>query len=473
MSGPERVDLLVIGAGPAGQKAAIQGAKSGLGVVLVERERGAGGECVRRGTIPSKTLRESAVCLSGLAQRAAGIPAPGLATSPERTTVKSLMQRLETVLAGHERVMTEQIERNHVRLVQGRARFVSPTLVEVLSLDGSRRSLEARWIVVATGSRPRNPSEYAIDHEHVLDSDSILSMVYLPRSLVVLGAGVIAAEFATLFQALGVAVTMVDKGERPLSFLDAEITQRFVSRFESLGGRFVPRERAASVSRSAAEGLVVTALSGGEELRSEKVLVALGRAASVRGLGLENAGIELDQRGLVPVDDSCRTRVGHVYAVGDVIGPPALAAAAMEQGRRAVLHALGLPSPRGSDLIPVGIYTIPELASIGLSEETARERGGCLVGRAPYEELARGQINGAREGLLKLVADLAGERILGAQIVGEGATELVHLAQVAMLGELGVEAFVDNVFNFPTFAEAYRVAALDIAGQRARLRKVG
>ncbi len=473
MSDPERVDLLVIGGGPAGHKAAIQGAKAGLSVVLVERERGAGGECVRRGTIPSKTLRESALRLPTRAAAGAEDPAAG-ASGAERTTVKSLMQRLEQVLAGHERVMTAQLERNRVSLVQGRARFVSPSAVEVLALDGSRRRLEARWIVVATGSRPRNPPELAIDHAHVLDSDSILSMVYLPRSLVVLGAGVIAAEFATLFQALGVAVTMVDKGERPLSFLDPEITARFVARFQALGGRFVARERAARVACSAAEGQVVTLLSGGEELRSEKVLVALGRAASVGGLALEEAGIELDERGLVPVDGDCRTRVPHVYAVGDVIGPPALAASAMEQGRRAVLHALGLPPPHGADLVPVGIYTIPELASVGLSEEAARARlGGCLVGRAPYEELARGQINGASEGLLKLVADPEGERILGAQIVGEGATELVHLAQVAMLGELGVEAFVDNVFNFPTFAEAYRVAALDVAGQRARLRLTG
>ena len=322
-------------------------------------------------------------------------------------------------------------------------------------------------IVVATGSRPRRPPDVPVDHERILDSDSILSMPYLPGSLTVLGAGVIASEFASIFQTLSVRVTMIDRGERPLPFLDAELTGRFVSHFERDGGRFVPCSRATRVACDPL-GPVETTLDNGVVVRSEKVLVALGRSACIQGLDLDAAGVAVNERGFITVDEHCRTSTPSVYAVGDVIGPPALAASSMEQGRRAVRHALGLELGPPSETVPIGVYTIPEMASVGLSEADAVAReGAALVGRSRFAELARGQINGDCEGLLKLVADASGTRLLGAQIVGEGATELIHLAQLALLGQLDVDAFVDNIFNFPTLAEGYRVAALEIAGKRA------
>jgi NAD(P) transhydrogenase len=453
-------DAVVLGGGPAGQKAAQCAARAGRRVLLVDREPHVGGECVHRGTIPSKTLRESAVYLSGLRQRSAHLlredAGPG-------TVVRSLMKRLDQVLKAHERMIERQVERDGVQHVQGRARFVSPHEIEITRIDGSREVVRAEIVVIATGSRPRQPAGLPIDHERVLDSDSILEMIYLPRSLVVLGAGVIACEFATIFQALGVAVTIVDRGERPMRFLEAEICDEFVRAFERAGGRFVAGAEAESIPSSGLQGVTVR-LTSGEELRAEKVLVALGRTASVAGLGLEHAGLATCDRGYLAVDEHGRTAVPNVYAAGDVVGPPALATSSMEQGRRAMLHALGREVPEGWDTIPTGIYTIPEMAGVGLTEAQAIERhGAARVGRARFDEIARGQINGTTEGLLKLVADPTGRRLLGAHVVGEGATELVHLAQMALIGGLGPEVFVDHVFNFPTLAEAYRVAALEVA----------
>lgn len=465
-----RYDFVVLGAGPAGQKAAIQAAKQGKRVLLVDREARAGGECVHRGTIPSKTLRASALSLSGVEQRASGLVQH--AVGP-RTKVESLMQRLHAVLGAHETYIGDQLDRNKVERRRGRARFVDPHVIEVTAVDGKKERVEADFVVVATGSRPRTPPEIAVDHEHVLDSDSILSLIYLPHSLVVLGAGVIACEFATIFQALGIRVTLVDKADRPLGFLDREITDLFVRQFERIGGRFVAGQRPRHVEHDGVAGVNVT-LEGGEVVHAEKVLVALGRTACVAGLDLANAGLATNERGVLPVDAHCRTAVPHVYAAGDVIGPPALAASSMEQGRRAVRHALGLELGPGPEAIPAGIYTIPEMSCIGLTEHDAITKlGGAVVGRARYSELARAQINGDTDGLVKLVCDPAGETIVGAQILGEGATELIHLAQMAIVGRLPVTTFVENVFNFPTFAEAYRIAALDVVGKRSRLRAAG
>jgi NAD(P) transhydrogenase len=308
-----------------------------------------------------------------------------------------------------------------------------------------------------------------VDHEHVLDSDSILSLIYLPQSLVVLGAGVIACEFASIFAALGVKVTLVDAGQRPLAFLAPQLTQVYVAAFEAMGGRFVAQQKTRSVRWDGSA--VVTECEGGEVLRSEKLLCALGRVANVQDLGLEAAGIALTPRGHVQVDAHLRTTCAHVYAAGDVIGPPALAATAVDQGRRAMRHALGLPLDDAGECVPVGIYTIPEIASVGLTEEQAvKQFGAAHVGRARFEEVARAQINGQTMGLLELVAEPSG-RVVGAHIVGEGAIELVHVAQMALIGRLTLEAFVDHVFNFPTMAEAYRVAALDAVARRTAARR--
>jgi NAD(P) transhydrogenase len=333
---------------------------------------------------------------------------------------------------------------------------------------GESRAARGEFIVVATGSHPRVPTDIPVDHEHVLDSDSILSMTYLPASLAVLGAGVIASEYASIFASLGVTVTMIDAASRPCAFLDAELTDRFLESFTHAGGRFIGQQKAAHVAWDGVSQ-VVTTLTGGEIIRSEKVLFALGRAANLDGLDLAKAGLEAGSRGTLLVDAHCRTSVAHIYAVGDVIGAPALASTSMEQGRRAMCHAFGLPQGQAPETIPLGVYTIPEMSSVGLSESEAISRhGGALVGRARFEEVARGQIAAIEDGLLKLVADAAGQRVLGVQIVGEGAAELVHIGQMALIAGATVDIFIDNIYNFPTMAEAYRVAALDIARQRTR-----
>ncbi len=459
----DHYDFVVIGAGPAGQKAAYTAATAGRRVLLCERGE-LGGECVHRGTIPSKTMRETALSLAALRRSEIG---KGCTELGPRTMVDSLMGRLGEVLAGYSGTIRDQALEVGIELQRGRARLRDPHRVEILTLDGSTREVSAEFIVIAVGSRPRTPPNVPVDHEHILDSDSLLDLIYLPESLTVVGAGVIASEFATVFQTLGVAVTMIDRYPQPLGFVDPDIGQRFRAAFEGAGGTFIGEAHIDSVAYDGIGG-VVTHLQDGRTLRTHKMLVAQGRTASVRGLGAEEVGIGLTERGLIEVDEHYQTGVRGIYAIGDVIGPPALAASSMNQGRRAVRHALGVdPGPAPED-IPAGIYTIPELAFVGLTEAAARERHGdaIIVGRAEFGGLARARINGAEQGLLKLVTDAEGRRILGVHIVGEGAVELVHLGQMARVGGLGVDVFVDQIFNFPTFAEAYREAALDVIRQR-------
>jgi len=461
-------DIAVLGAGPSGQKAAIQGAKAGKRVLLVDRDPQVGGACVHRGTIPSKTLRETAVALLGFKRRSGGvfdIPAN------EDLQVASLMSRLEQVVCGHEEFIGDQLARNGVNVWHGRASFVSENEIDVGTVRGDALRVRASNIVIATGSRPRTPGDIKVDHEHILDSDSILSMTYLPRSLAVLGAGVIAAEYASVFAALGVHVVMVDKAERPISFVDPELTHRFVRSFGQIGGRFVGGVSVLGVEWDGV-GAVVTLLSNGEVLRTDKALFALGRVANTDGLNLPAAGLSLNARGVLDVNQHCQTRVPHIYAVGDVIGPPSLASSSAEQGRRAVCHALGLGSSMPPELTPIGVYTIPEMAAVGLTEAQAiAQHGRALVGRARFDEVARGRISAVEDGILKLVADPKGERLLGVHVIGEGASELVHIGQMAMMGGLGIDMFIETIFNFPTLAEAYRVAAFDIVKQRAELRR--
>ncbi len=456
-------DLVVIGGGPAGQKAAVQGAKAELRVLMVHDERVVGGACVRQGTIPSKTLRETAVVLTGFQKRSGNVIDVSLREDVE---LQSLMSRMNHVVTAHEAYMTEQVRRNGIERWHGRASFVSPFEIEVQSVDGLRRRVRAPAFVIATGSRPRDPDGIPVDHERILDSDSILSLTYLPRSLTVLGGGIVGCEYASIFASLGVQVYILDRQPRPLGFLDEEVVRAFVSSFEQRGGRFVGPCRVEAVTVDD-DGNVVTRLNDGSTVTSEKMLVAMGRVANLERLNLAAADLTANAAGRLDVDEHCRTRAKHIYAVGDVIGPPGLASASMEQGRRAACHAAGIECTAGSELIPTGVYTIPEIASVGLTEEQARARhGAVLVGRAKFSEVARGQIAAIDDGLLKIVADASGRELLGVQVVGEGATELVHVAQMALVGKLGVDALVDNIFNFPTLAEAYRVAALDVLRQR-------
>lgn len=467
MSRAAQYDIVVVGSGPAGQKAAIQGAKAGKRVAVIEREQGIGGNCVYRGTIPSKTLRESALQHARL-KRAGDAFEGGLRSD---VPVASLMNRLDEVVKAHESYMTNQLSRNGVVYLHGRASFSSDHEIELLSVDGARQLLSAKIIVLATGTRPRLTPEIPIDHEHILDSDSLLSMIYLPRSLTVVGGGVIACEYASIFSLLGVQVTIIDKAVRPLQFLDREVVQTFQTSFEQQGGRY---HGGRAVREATWDGVshVKALLDNGVTISSEKMLVAVGRQANIEGLNLEAAGLAVNGKGTLSVNEYGQTAVSHVYAAGDMLGPPALASSAMEQGRRAVCHALGLPVADSVNQIPLGIYTLPEISSIGLDEEAARLRyRGPLIGRARFSEIARGQISGASDGLLKMVADPSGKQLLGLQIIGDEATELIHLGQVALQHAATIDFFIDSIFNFPTLAEAYRVAALDILGQRQRLRE--
>ncbi|GDY14116.1 NAD(P)(+) transhydrogenase [Planctomycetota bacterium] len=454
----DRYDVLVIGGGPSGHHAASTAATAGRRTLLIERDQAVGGSCVARGTIPSKTLRETALAVIGFRRRSGGVFAVAMR---EDLQVASLMNRLDEVVAAHQRFLSDQLSRSSIERAHGRARFLSPHLVEITGTRGRKRIVAGELIVIAAGSRPRTPPEVPVDHTHILDSDSILSLTYLPRSLAVLGAGVIASEYASIFSALGVTVTMVDKGERPLGFLDGELTSRFVTAFSAAGSRYVGKASAKTVVWDGEQ--VVTTLTTGEVLRTDKLLCALGRVANLDGLDIEAAGVKPTDRGLIPVDSQLRTVVPHILGVGDVIGPPALASSAMDQGRRAICHALGQDPGVPPELIPMGIYAIPEMSQVGLTEaEAIKRHGSCTVGRAPFSEIARGWISANQDGFLKLVADGAGRKLLGIQVIGEGAAELVSVGQMALIGGMDVATFVVNTYNFPTLSEAYRVAALDL-----------
>ena len=448
-------DFVVIGSGPAGQQAAIQAARVGRRVAMVERDRHLGGACVQTGTIPSKRLRQHAIH-----QKVRRV-------DHSQSPLKYLLDGASETVVAHDAYMAAQLERHQVALLRGRASFVNPRELSVQRTDGSRMSVTSRHTVIATGSRPRPPEHLGVDHANVLDSDSVLSLAYLPRTLLVLGGGVVASEYSSMFAALGCHVVQADPLAEPLAFLDPELTAFYLEELRHNGGEFLGGAFAKSL-RWDGVSQVRTEFEDGRSVVTDKVLVALGRAANIDGLDLEAAGIAVYQNGHICVDENFETTAPGVYAAGDVIGPPALASVSMEQGRRAAAHALGLLVPMDPvSRLPSGIYTIPEIATVGLDEHGARRHfGGALVGRARFEDITRGQIDGAQRGLLKLIADAGGRRVVGVQIAGEGANELIHIGQLGLSAEMDVNAYVENVFGFPTMAEAYRVAALDIVHQR-------
>ena len=451
-------DYIVIGTGPGGQEAALEAAKHGKSVAIIEKERHIGGACVHRGTIPSKTLRETAFNISKIKQSTIGFSFE----LPENTQIESLMTRKDIVLDAHVDYMMKHLEDKNITHYRGRASFVNEKEIQVMRINGDLEFLTAEKIVIATGSRPRHPENIPIDHENILDSDSILSMIYLPTSMTILGGGVISCEYATFFAVLGVKVTIIDTADRPLRFLEKELTDKFLADFEAMGGTYLGEEKIESVEWDGVSN-VRTKLESGKIVDSAKLLVALGRLANIEILKPETVGIELSNRGHVLVNEFYQTNIDHIYAVGDIIGFPSLASCSLEQGRRAVDHSLGKMPKTDFSTIPMGIYTIPEISSVGLSQKEAEEHHDeVTVGYASFDQIARGQISGIQNGLLKLIADKEGKKLLGVHIIGEGATELIHLGQMALLADFDIEVFVENVMNFPTLAEAYRVAALEI-----------
>jgi NAD(P) transhydrogenase len=455
--------LICLGSGPAGQKAAIQASKAGFRAAVIEREPQVGGSCLLSGTIPSKALREQALRYRRMRGSASSLAVELSGDAP----LSALLDGVDAVIAAQDRYLQAQLARNRVELVRGRGSLLDAGHVEVQHLDGSRIVLDTRRILLATGSRPRHVPAIEVDHEHILDSDSILSLPYLPRTLIVLGSGVIACEYASIFAALGCAVTLVDKAAEPLGFLDAPLRAGFLAAFRAMGGTY---HAGAEVLSARFDGFsqVEVGLSGGIALSAEIVFAAFGRVANLDGIGLERVNLAVSSRGHIPVDERFETGTPGIFAAGDAIGPPALACAASDQGRRAALAALGLQPPASTSLVPTGVYTIPEIACVGMSQaQAATKKLDVITGRADFSEVARAHIAGEASGFLGLICERCTGRVLGVQALGEGATELVHLGQAAIAAGETAEFFVEQIFNFPTMTEAYRIAAFDVLKQRA------
>jgi len=447
-------ELIAIGSGPAGQKAAIQAAKLGRRAAIVER-RTVGGVSVNRGTIPSKTLREAVVYLTGLSQRAVYGDSYRV---KDDITVEDLGLRTRQVVEREVDIVRNQLARNHVHVINGIARFVDPHTIAISG--GEERRITAEKIVIATGTRPHRPKAVEFDSKTILDSDGLLLLDRLPASIVVVGAGIIGIEYASMFAALGTKVTVVEKRNRLLDFVDAQIAEGLQYHLRDLGVVFRFGEAVTAVERH--DGATVTLLESGKRIPAEVVLYAAGRQGETDDLDLEKAGLDANERGYIEVEPDFRTAVDHIYAAGDVIGWPSLAATSMEQGRLAAAHALDQPTHSMSELLPFGIYTIPEISYVGRNEEELTE-AACPyeVGISRYRELARGQILGDSYGMLKLLVSLEDRTLLGVHVLGTNATELVHIGQAVMGNGGTVDYLVDAVFNYPTLAESYKVAALD------------
>ena len=455
-------DLLVIGSGPAGQRAAIQSAKLGKTTMLVERQTVVGGVCINTGTIPSKTLREAVLHLSGHRER--GIYGASY-TVKQNITMADLHFRTEHVIRHEIDVTRHQLQRNGIEVAEGSGRFVDEHTVCIEQVPGrGSRNVSADRIVIATGTHATRDGHIPFDGQRILISDDILTLEKLPRTLTVIGAGVIGIEYATIFATLGVRVTLVDKRDRLLPFIDREITDSLA--YQMHQNRVTLRlgeevSRLEPVSDDKGERVKIT-LSSGKQIVTEKALYSIGRTGATDGLNLAAAGVKPDDRGRLKVNEHFQTSQPHIYAVGDVIGFPSLASTSMEQGRLAACHAFGVPAESVPGLFPYGIYTIPEISTVGRNEEELTHDGiPYEIGKANYREIARGQIIGDSSGLLKLIFNLETRELLGVHIIGEGASELVHIGQAVLAHKGKIDYFVNTVFNYPTLAEAYKVAALD------------
>lgn len=450
-------DLAVIGTGPAGQKGAIQAAKLGKSVLIVERDAYPGGASLNWGTIPSKSLREAILDLTDFYQRSFY----GKKDLMRAISINDLNYRLNKVLEQQRGNLLRQFEKNHIRLIQGFAQFLDTHHLKVMDQKGREIArIRAERILIATGSNPRNPLNIPFDQEKVLDSTRLLSIDHVPRTLIVLGGGIVGSEYASFFAALGTEVTVVDKRAHILPLLDQEIGLHLQKALSEIGLRMLGNKILDQVNKTA-EGVEVIC-SDGTVIKAEMLLYALGREANVDQLQIEKAGIFIDKSGFIPVNALFQTVVPHIYAAGDVIGPPALAATSMEQGRLAMRHAFGAQTHHFPNFYPIGIYTIPEISACGYTEDELKQLGFRYeVGRAYYYEIARNQIVGNDPGLFKILFHAETLEILGIHIIGRGATEVIHIGQVAMSFSARIDYFIDQVFNYPTYAEGYRIAALN------------
>ena len=454
-----RHDLIVIGSGPAGRRAAVQAAKLGRSVLVVEDRMRVGGVSVHTGTIPSKTLRETVLNLSGWRERGFY----GLAYRVKKDIEgRDLGARLMKTLDYEIDVLEHQFARNGVATIAGSARFLDPHRIEVRQPDGEAPVHEADKMVIAVGTRPFRPAHIPFDDHAVVDSDTLVSTPRVPRSLAVVGAGVIGLEYATIFSALDVPVTIIEPRNNFLEFIDREIIDEFVHELRKRGVNFRLGCKLDHVEIDGA-GWPVAVLDDQRRVRTEMLLYAVGRVGATAGLGLEACGLSVDERGRLAVDPATfQTEVPHIYAAGDVIGFPSLASTSMEQGRIAACHAFGAPMAEAPRFFPYGIYAVPEISTIGLTEEQVRAQGTPYeVGVARFRETSRGHIMGLQSGMMKMIVSLVDKRLLGVHIVGEGATELIHIGQAVVNLGGTLDYFVQNTFNYPTLAEAYKIAALD------------
>ena len=461
-------ELLVIGSGPGGQRAAIAAAKLDRRVAVVERPDMLGGVCLNTGTIPSKTLREAILYLTGVDQREIYGQSYRL---KDEVTIADLTARTTHVVTRENDVVRSQLTRNRVAIIPGTARFTGPNEVEVDDGGGRTRKVSADNIVIATGTTPARPASVAFDEKTIIDSDGIIHLERVPRSMVVAGAGVIGIEYASMFAALGTKVTVVERRMRMLEFCDEEVVEALKYHLRDLAVTFRFGETVSSVEAHPQGAIAL--LSSGKKIPADTVLYSAGRQGMTERLNLEAAGLTADDRGRITVDEFFRTGVPHIYAVGDVIGFPALAATSMEQGRLAAHHACGEQTATNAVPQPIGIYSIPEISFVGRTEDQLTE--ACVpfeVGVSRYRELARGQIVGDSYGMLKLLVSPEDGKLLGVHVFGTGATEIIHIGQAVMGCGGTVDYLVDAVFNYPTLLESYKVAALDATNKMRQVTKL-
>lgn len=458
-NGLDNFDLVVIGSGPAGRRAAIQAAKLGRSVLVVENRLRVGGVSVHTGTIPSKTLRETVLNLSGWRERGFY----GLAYRVKKEIEgKDLGARLNMTLDYEIEVLEHQFARNGVRTLGGKARFLDDKHISVTAADGDETVIGFNHAVIAVGTTPYRPADIPFNEHSVLDSDNLVSELRVPRSMTVVGAGVIGIEYATIFSALDVPVTIVEPRETILDFIDREIVEEFI---HDLRNRGVTLRLGARVEKVELDehGWAISVLADGRRIRSDMLLYAAGRSGATADLGLENCGITPVDRGRIKVDPvTFQTTTRNIYAAGDVIGWPSLASTSMEQGRIAALHACGAPMPPAPEFFPYGIYAVPEISTVGLTEQQVKAQNiPYEAGIARLRETSRGHIMGLQSGMMKLIFAIETRKLLGVHIVGEGATELIHIGQAVLNLGGTLDYFVENAFNYPTLAEAYKIAALD------------
>ena len=455
----QHFDLVVIGSGPAAEKGAAQAAYFGKKVALVERDASLGGACVHTGTLPSKTLREAALYVTGFQKR----HLYGMTLEIDRTlSLRRIMGRLRTVIHMQEEAVRENLDRHGITIFRGHGSFESPSELLVSRDGGEVARLSGTYFLVATGSSPHRPAGVPFEDPDIEDSDGILDLDRIPDALAVVGGGVIGCEYACLFAALGTRITLIEGRDRLIGALDAELSDVLKQALERGGHQVVLGDEVLRMER-VPDGPIRIALKSGRVLEGDTVLYSAGRAGNTEGLNLQAAGVDADHRGRIVVNDHFQTSVPHIYAAGDVIGAPALASVSMEQGRVGVCHAFGFPyKTRVSPITPYGIYTIPEASMVGATEIELQKAGTPYeVGRARYSGNARGQIIGDTDGMLKLLFEVPTKRLLGVHIIGDRATELIHIGQMVMEFGGKIDTFIDCVFNFPTLSETYKYAAYD------------